>query len=419
MEVEQFAREELLERLAEGRRLNADVIAYPDELLGELAERGLLDPAPDYVSQGDGFAGDDFAPDDLVAVVRRQLMKWGEQTLAISFGHRVFALAFRADVLESMGIPPPTTWEDLAAALTQLREQAAPGNLELPKTMIVQPMDRRWLADLFLARAAAYARNPGRYSALFDLQTMKPLIDEPPFVRALKELTQTKPPFGTASDDPAVAFEAVVNGQAIFAIGWPPSRQSQATATVDPEVLRRVKVAELPGSREWFDFTRGIWQSRGGDEAIEVPLAAPAGRLGSVLSHSRRRQAGWHLLVRLTGRTWSSQVSSSSSATGPFRLSQMAAARSWSRPDLGEIADDYAHVLLNAFSRETVLVRPRFPGCQRYMGALAKAVEAALTEQVSEERLLGKVAEEWNRITDELGRESQLRAYHLHLGLEP
>ena len=52
----------------------------------------------------------------------------------------------------------------------------------------IEPLAPGWAGLVLLARAAPYAKHRDNYSALFDIETMEPLVAGPPFVQALEEL---------------------------------------------------------------------------------------------------------------------------------------------------------------------------------------------------------------------------------------
>ena len=52
---------------------------------------------------------------------------------------------------------------------------------------------------VLLARAACYAAHRDNYSTLFNIATMQPLIDGPPFVQALEELVAVAGPSDPAN----------------------------------------------------------------------------------------------------------------------------------------------------------------------------------------------------------------------------
>jgi multiple sugar transport system substrate-binding protein len=70
-----------------------------------------------------------------------------------------------------------------------------------------------------------------------------------------------------------------------------------------------------------------------------------------------------------------------------------------------------------ALSRSDALIVPRIPGVDEYLDVLSRAVEDAMQGNRSPTDALKSAAEQWNGITDRLGRETQRAAYSNHLGI--
>jgi ABC-type glycerol-3-phosphate transport system substrate-binding protein len=76
---------------------------------------------------------------------------------------------------------------------------------------------------VLLARAAAYAKHRDNYSALFNIETMEPLVAGPPFVQALEELVATAKsgPADPFHYDPSKARAAFWRGECGIMLSWP------------------------------------------------------------------------------------------------------------------------------------------------------------------------------------------------------
>jgi multiple sugar transport system substrate-binding protein len=61
----------------------------------------------------------------------------------------------------------------------------------------------------------------------------------------------------------------------------------------------------------------------------------------------------------------------------------------------------------------------RIPGHERYLTVLSQAVQAACKGRKKPQVALAEVADQWRKITAELGRAAQREAYTRSLGLEP
>jgi hypothetical protein len=129
--------------VAGAKSIEADVVIFPSRYLGELTTRGWLRPVRSSVLEGDAFDGKDVYP-----IVRRELMRWGGEVLALPLG---------------VDLTVPGKFNKTHPGLN------------------------------FLAVAAPGAVSDGREGVLFDPQTMKPRITDPVFVEALQLMAKPEP----------------------------------------------------------------------------------------------------------------------------------------------------------------------------------------------------------------------------------
>ncbi len=226
-----------------------------------------------------------------------------------------------------------------------LSDSAPPADAAWHGTL--EPLADGWGAKLLLARAAAYAKHRDNFSTLFNIETFKPLVAGPPFVRALEELVAANrgvPP--DARLDVAGVRTAFFAGQSAMALTWP-------TAAGRGEVGVKVGFAELPGGTQMFNFASDRWDERTADESIHVPIVPLDGRLGVVLKGSEHETAALGLLTWLAGEKWGTRVSSASVATTLYRRSQLKEVAEWVEPDLERgAAREYAKVVADGSHRD-------------------------------------------------------------------
>ena len=67
---------------------------------------------------------------------------------------------------------------------------------------------------------------------------------------------------------------------------------------------------------------------------------------------------------------------------------------------------------------ENVALDMRLPGYFSYTEVLEIELSKALAGQVSPQEALDAVAEEWNELTDQFGRDTQLSAYRASMGIK-
>ena len=245
-----------------------DAVIYPSALLGTLAERGWIAPLP-----ADYAANDELAWSDTFELVQIAATVWGPKPRAVSFGEALFVCYYRADLFERFKKHPPRNWaeyHELAAFFHDRKnlEDAAPA-AEAAWSGTVEPLAKSWGGRVLLARAASYARHLDNYSTLFQVTSMEPLVDGPPFVQALEELVADAR-FGPSARlelEPAAARERLLAGQAAMALAFP------GHAGGKPNESDRQKLAigfvGLPGSPKVYNIAR-----RGGTSAMPTPASA-------------------------------------------------------------------------------------------------------------------------------------------------
>lgn len=401
------------------KRLAGDAVIYPSGLLGELAERGWIAPLSD-----EALSSPEFARRDIFDHLRQREIVWGDQVFAVPLGSPPLMLIYRPDVFEKLELEPPETWQQYAALCERLSKspdlwmdsQARPSAWR----GVAEPLGPGWASQVLLARAAGYARHRSYFATLFELPSMDPLIASPPFVKALEELVAAASHGGPDSSQlaPQDVWRLLRSGQCAMGLTWPTSAEDSAAAEPTASSLPvQLAAAKLPASREAYHVGDRQWQAREATETGHVTLLGVSGRLGSLVKGSARASAATGLLVRLSGAEWSRDVSPRSPATTLYRSSQMPAAKTWVGESFSaEAAAAYAELVQQSLRQTLTVDSIRLPGRVRYLEALDQAVYAALQGDRPPAECLAEAADQWRKITDELGMEDQRRAYWRSLG---
>ena len=408
---------ELLE--AERKRLNADIVLYPSYLLGELAERKLIEPI-----DSENTADPLFDRQSIFELIRLREINWGNAVYAVPLGSPQFTLLYRKDVFAKLQLEPPRTWGEYQTLASRLTDRSAIEDLASPSdeswSGTVEPLAATWAGPMLLARAAAYARHRNQYSTLFDFNSMAPLIASPPFERALEELaTAATANSAETKHTPESARRRFLEGNSAMAITWP-SQSKDVSAESSLDNNDRIGVVELPGSTEVYNFQTKTWGERGPDESSRVSLIAIDGRLGSVTKSCHRKKQALGMLFMISGDELGTTISPTSTHTALYRETQLEQASAWVNRELdGNAAREYGEVLQSAQNRASWLDAIRIPGRAQYVAALDRAVTSVVDGDSTPIAALEAAAAEWDTITDSIGREPQQRAYMRSLGLEP
>ena len=402
---------------ASAQRLPGDLVVYPAGEIGELAEAGLLAPISQRTLENDAFA-----LRDIYQQIRLHEMKWGDKVLGLPLGSPQLMLVYRVDIFTKLGVKPPQTWAEYNLLATRLAKREELGSFAPPADApwhgAVEPLANGYAGQVLLARSAAYAAHKEQISPLFELTSLKALLDRPPYVKALTEMVAANGDKKKLTQfTPIQAYQELVQGRCAMAIAWP----SAATTAADKAVAERAEFigfAELPGATEVYDFGRKRWGQRGAGEEPRVPLLAVSGRMVSVTATSGEQEAAENMATWLAGSEVAAQISPSSPETTLFRVSQEPDAEKW----LGSVGAQGRREFVAAFQQAQQ--RPqhsqgiRLPGRREYLAALDQAVMSALQGKKSPEEALAAAAAAWDKITARRGLESQRAALKRSLGLK-
>ncbi|MEX2310070.1 MAG: hypothetical protein WD738_21035 [Pirellulales bacterium] len=289
--------------LSAAKEIDADAIIFPSRYLGELCVRNQIRPVRPNVLESKDLDATDFFP-----AVRHELIHWGGQVMALPLG---------IDLMET-----------------------GAGSGHHP-------------AISLLTLAAPQAMSKERLGALFDSETMRPRIAEPPFVDALTQLVQSN------KDRHAVG-----------------SRETRAAAVL-----------------------------------------GYSDRLIAVTSSSHNAASAFQLIEWLAQPDTSSQLARAGGGTLPVRRSLATSALWYDPSLSASERAELGKTLEAALSERGCLLIPRIRGVDEYMAALDKAVREALAGDVAPDVALQRASVRWGEVTEAHGRDRQREAYLKHLGL--
>ena len=362
---------------------------------------------------------------DIFPVYRERLMVWNDKVLSQTMDGDVHTYTYRIDLFEDEAektafqekygyeLAPPETWQqylDIAEFFNR-PDDGLWGTAEAFR----RGGQQFWF---FFSHAAPYVNHPDLPGSMFfDPETMDAQINNPGWVRGLEEYiaaSKLAPPnalnfsFGEVN-------AAVAGGQVAQSIGW----GDTGVIAADPEqsqVAGNVGSAMLPGAKEIYNYKTGEWDEF--DEVIRSPFMAFGGWQAAVPASSQNQEAAWDFIEYLT----SPDVSSKAAITGgtgvnPYRNAHVDDTALWSDLFSEREAEEYLGGQKGSIDAENVALDMRLPGYFSYTEVLEIELSKALAGQVSPQEALDTVAEEWNELTDEFGRDEQLAAYRASMGL--
>lgn len=353
-----------LEKIADAKQLDADLVIYPSRLLGEFVSKDWLRPMRDSILRDEKLGWGDY-----LTAVRDQSVWYGGKVYALSFGEMPLVIGWK----EKIPDPLPKTWKELDPLLSPPPRPL----FDVTSGEGFYPLS----AELF-ARVIASTAPSDRATLFFDPQSMKARLETPAIVQATEAI------LARSTDSSASA-----------SVAFPRNPQAK-------------RLSPIPNSDAVFSATVDSWQTN--EAPTPVVVLGFSGRLVSVTTSSRNAASAFQLVSWLVSGSTGTQLSQKSQATLWFRRSQVSQANRW----FAEDADDQrGQELTAALSRGDAYLVPRIVGIESYLAALEQALSKAIAEGQSANAALQAVSDEWNKLTESLGQEDQLRAFNRHLGL--
>lgn len=363
---------------------------------------------------------------DVAEIYREQLMVWNGKVLSQTMDGDTHTYSYRIDLFEDpkhqkafkakygYKLMVPDTWK-------KYLDIAEYFNNDVPGIAGTTEAFRRggqsfWF---FFSHAAAYAHHPDMPGSMFfDPDTMDAQINNPGWVRALEEYIRASKlaPAGAlnyASGDARTAFTA---GKAPQAFGW--ADDAILGASGEESVIPNGKVGSgpLPGSDEIWNYKTKKWDKF--KKPVQTSFMAFGGWQIAVPQAGKQKQMAWEFSKHLSSPEVS-QLAAITAGTGvnPYRISHTTNMKSWRKIFTEREAKEYLDSQKAALESPNVALDMRLNGYFSYTEVLEIELSRALNGEVSAKEALDRVAKEWNKLTDQFGRDAQKAAYRASMGL--
>jgi multiple sugar transport system substrate-binding protein len=239
--------------------------------------------------------------------------------------------------------------------------------------------------DWFLNRFAGYG---GIY---FDAN-MQPQLDTPAGVSALNNFIQAikyGPP-GILNFEYPESFAAYLQGQTAMCIQW----TDVAKSAEDPnssKVVGMTGYAQIPGVKQ-------------SDGSVIHRSTLAYSRVNAVSNLSKNQEAAYRVIQFMAQPDVAlSYTTEPHAGIDPFLQSTYADPTKWVEqwPTINDYVANNKQSIVNGYPELTI------PGAFRYDQALGQHIANALAGQESTEAALQGATADWNKITDDLGRDTQ------------
>ncbi|MCB0209203.1 MAG: extracellular solute-binding protein [Anaerolineae bacterium] len=411
----------------EAEQSHVDGLVYPAQWLADFAAPGYLVDLTERVQTDETLAWNDIAPfyGDISS-------RYGGQVYGIPLDADVYLVYYRPDVLEEIGMGPPKTWDsylEVAGAANEL-DINQDGTPDFGSCMAKGEQ----MSTFFYAMAGPYLQFEGtEQGAFLTLDDLEPRVDNPGFRRALelyKETLLYSPP-EELSNGLAETRRLVLDGRCTLTI----DTGVLAKLASDPEqstVQDTLEAIVLPGASEFVDPATG--QLTACDEDLEncpfaveeinyAPFAADGGWIGSLNPDADEevQQAVYDFFVYVSAPAQSSVDVAVKPSLNPYRISQYLNRQTLVDAGMSSHASaNYLSAIEETLANPNMILNVRIPQHQRYhQESLSAVLNQYLSDDLTTDEAVAALLEQWQAITDEVGREEQRAAYRLSLGLNP
>lgn len=398
---------------------------------GDVCGKGLCSEMPDWVKQ-------QIDMDDVVGYLQPPVGTWDGKQYRVTVDGDAHNFNFRTDVFSDADLAEqwkadgadkaglaewgvPTTWQQVQAVTKflkgkQLNGQDLYGYLDAPKP---------WggFGFYFLgSRATAYAKHPDDKAWLFDAETMKPRINNPAWVRAIQDVVDalpSEPPDQLNADPNQTCFSQFLAGTGSM-LAWWGDAGSNAKTNDSSVIGDSVGFSILPGSDDVYNSKTGQW-----DKLASGPNFSPnCAYLGwgvyvmsRVDSDEKKKKAAWSAAAHLGGKDLSLWTSAYPSGFQPYRNSH------FNIPEWVEAGYDEAFITSylksegDSYNHPNAAIEPRIPGIFQYYSVAEDELSKIFAGQATAQAGADAIAAAWEKITDQIGRENQVKLYKASLGM--
>ena len=408
-----------IEKSLHDKNLNYDIFVVISMWSGTLLENGDVAPVPDWVKKKIEW-------DDVLPIYKNSVLSHNNIAYGMPYDGDCINLYYRKDIFENPDIKSkfkkatgheldvPKTWEEykVIAKFFTGWDWDGDGKIEYGNALLRKKGDVSMLQ--FFATAAAYAKYPDDKAYYFDPDTMKPRINNPAFVQALKdyiELVDYAPPgvVNFAGHDVRNSF---VTGEVAMALDWADLGIYAAENEISILKNNQIGYAQIPGSNRVYNSKSKKWENRY-NQASSIS--------GSwsffVNKNSKHKKLAFEFASFMTSKAMTMKyVAISGNAVNPSRYSHFKDYASWEKSGFTkESAKRYLDEISKSLTNTNIVYDITLPGAGEYYQALDESVYKALKGKLSVEDALNEAAKKWDGITDSIGRKKQIKYYKASL----
>ncbi|WP_296739424.1 extracellular solute-binding protein [Mesorhizobium sp.] len=408
-----------------------DILEMGAPFEGDVCGKGLASEMPDWVKK-------QIEVDDYSDYLKPPVGTWNGKTYRVTidgdchnlnyrtdvFSDADLAKAWKADSGDKAGLAEwgvPKTWQQMQAATKFLKGKKVKGQdvygfLDPPKGW--GGFGFYFLED----RATAYAKHPDDPAWLFDVDTMKPRVNNPAWVRAIQDVVDSLPyqPADQINADPGTTgFQQFLAGVGSAITWW--GDIGEVAKTSDTAVIGdELGFDILPGSDDVYNSKTGKWEKLASGPNV-APNCAYLGWgiyvMARVEKDEKKKKAAWSAAAHLGGKDLSIWCVMYPSGFQVHRNSHSHIDEWVAAGYQKDYITSYLNSQFGSYNHPNRCVEPRIPGIFQYYSAAEDILANTFAGKMKAQEGADAIAAAWEKLTDQIGRENQIKLYKASLGM--
>jgi multiple sugar transport system substrate-binding protein len=396
-----------------------DIVEMGAPFEGDVLGKGLASEMPEWVKE-------QIDMDDYVDYLKAPVGTWGGKTYRVSIDGDCHTFAYRKDYFgpgSVTGRDVPTTWQEINEISKDLigKEDPLTG---LPAHGYLDPL-KGWggFGFYFLEnRASAYAKHPNSPAWLFEPDTMKPMVNNPAWVQAIQDVMDlieagAYPTDQINADPGTTAFQQFLAGTGSM-LNWWGDVGSNARTSDTSVVGDVVGFSVNPASDRVYNAKAGAWENTRNEAPNMAYIGWGVYVMATVEGDEKKKKAAWSAAAHLGGKDLSLWASAYPSGFQPYRNSHFQY-EEWEEAGYDrDYVEDYLGSNADSYNHPNAAIEPRIPGIFQYYSVAEDELAKGYAGQYgSAQETADAIAAAWEKITDQIGRDSQIAVYKSSLGM--
>ena len=392
----------------------------------DLIKQGYLEDLTARVQSDAALQWDDVAP-----FFRNFSTNYQGRTYAIPLDGDFHMVYYRTDLLKAAGLTPPATWDEYLAVAKRFhgKDLNGDGEPDYGSCLGKRANDGNTTSQL-ISIATPFLQTQGTaQGAFFDPETMKPLVNNPGFAKALDIYKQTMD-YGIPQDwnlDGIKSRELFITGRCALTLDW----GDIGTLAIDPvksKVIDKVGAVITPGTTQVFDRKTNKLVACDKftcpyaiDGVNHAPYAASGGWTGVIHAKAapKVKDAAYAFLSYISQPAQSNiDVTIGGTGLNPYRISQFKNVEPWIQSGMStDAANNYLGAIGVSLSNQNMVFDLTISRSQQYFNLDTIRVDF-LMNKITKKQAMQRIEQKWEQITNQVGRESQKTVYQSSLGLK-